>query len=208
MHLMYRTLISSQARFGKSIYIKRGCGYNCCFRILTRFYLLSTIESFLRLAPHRSYVVILLLSIVRLQYFCHWIRKFSEIVKIESSLRGDDLSRKGLSHQKRALLLFSGIQLRLMSAGDVSDADCTCALAQCPRVGDSVLNKFSVQHCRAGHCPRPICAPTRQPALSPPISFSFPHSPSSSSPYPAWHVLYSFWKIDELKRNRRNSLHV
>ena len=141
---------------------------HCCFRILTRFYPFY-IESFLRLASHRSYVVILLLSVVRLQYFCHWIRKFSEIVKIESSLRGDDLSRKGLASETRALAFLRDS----ITINERATCPMWIVLAQCARVGDSVLNKFSVQHCRAGHCPRPICANS---AAS---SIRLFHSPSS-----------------------------
>jgi len=93
-------------------------------------------------------------------------------VKIESSLRVARLTRPPRGGDARA-------RSQLMRAGCVSNRQ----LAQGARARrDSVLNKFSVQQCRAGRCPRPICAPTRRPTLpspphpSPPpgVSFSFP----------------------------------
>lgn len=103
-------------------------------------------ESFLVLASHRSYVVILLPSVVRLRYFYHRVRKFSEIVKIESSLRGGATCRGKASHPRRALLLFSGIQLRLMSSGDVSDVRTvreTCAMCESAATAFSINFQFS-----------------------------------------------------------------
>lgn len=95
-------------------------------------------------------------------FFVIGVGKFSEIVKIESSLRVVDPSRQGGGMHAHTLR-FPGIRLQLMCLR----AACPIArLAQCARVRrDSVLNKFSVQQCRAGRCPRPICAPTSSPPV-------------------------------------------
>lgn len=84
-------------------------------------------------ASHRSCVAILLPSVVRLRYFCHRVRKFSEIVKIESSLRGGDLSRKGLALETRALA-FPRDSITINECGRHVRCGLYARLAQCARV--------------------------------------------------------------------------